>query len=118
MLILADENVSGETVRVLRIAGFKVDWIAESHPGVDDRKVLELANQHNCFLLTSDKALASTAARNQNYTLFGVLLLRLDSLTAHETSQLVLKTIQGRNDWRGLFGILAADGIRIRNIPI
>lgn len=118
MLILADENVGGETVRTLRSAGFKVDWVAESDPGISDHEVFKIAQSKNCFLLTSDKELASAAARDATQSLAGILLLRLDSLRSDVTARLVLQTVCDREEWNGLYGILAPDGLRVRRIPI
>jgi predicted nuclease of predicted toxin-antitoxin system len=118
MNILADENVSGEIVRSLRAAGYKVEWIAETSAGIKDAEVLHIAKQKSCFLLTSDKAFASIAARDRSQKLRGVLFLRLEGMSVHETARRVLKTIQSRKDWDGIFGILGVEGIRIRNLPI
>lgn len=118
MNILADENVSGEIVRLLRTAGYRVDWIVETSAGINDTEVLHIANEHRCFLITSDKAFASIAARDRSQKLHGVLFLRLEGMSVHETAQRVLKTIQSREDWVGMFGILGVDGIRLRNLPI
>lgn len=116
--ILADENVSDEIVRSLRTAGYHVEWIAETYAGIDDTEVLQVAKHKGCFLLTSDKAFASIAARDRGQKLGGVLLLRLEGMSVSQTAHRVLTTVQSREDWGGLFGILGVDGIRVRNLPI
>jgi predicted nuclease of predicted toxin-antitoxin system len=118
MNILADENVSGEIVKSLRAAGYKVEWIAETSAGISYNEVLHIAKQKGCFLFTSDKAFASIAARDRSQKLHGVLFLRLEGMSVGETAQRVLKTIRSPEDWEGIFGILGVDGIRIRNLPI
>jgi predicted nuclease of predicted toxin-antitoxin system len=118
MNILADENVSGEIVRSLRAVGYKVEWIAETSAGISDNEVLHIAKQKGCFLLTSDKAFASIAARDRSQKLHGVLFLRLEGMSVSQTAHRVLKIVQSRDDWDGIFGILGVDGIRIRNLPI
>lgn len=55
VLILADEGLNGNIVRELRQEGFKVDWVLEVEPGIDDNQVIELAKQQQQILITEDK---------------------------------------------------------------
>lgn len=55
LLVLADEGLNGNIVRELRESGFKVDWILEVEPGMDDERIIELAKEQQRVLITEDK---------------------------------------------------------------
>ena len=55
MNLLADENVDAPIVAALRAAGHRVRYVLELDPGIDDPRVLALANADQTLLLTSDK---------------------------------------------------------------
>jgi len=55
MNLLADENIETEIVDLLRNNGYKVDYVLEMSPGIDDRDIILQANKNNSLLITSDK---------------------------------------------------------------
>src|SRR5271170_4193150 len=52
--VVADENIPGEVVNVVRNLGCKVYWIAREQPGIADREVWQIAASRNAILLTRD----------------------------------------------------------------
>jgi predicted nuclease of predicted toxin-antitoxin system len=63
--IVADENVPSEVVSALRNLGFKVDWIAESNPGLPDPAVWSRARSKGAILLTKDRGLLPQLTRDE-----------------------------------------------------
>ncbi len=55
MRILADEDVAGIVVQVLRKAGHDVAWISEIAAGIADEEVLARAVRDGRLVLTFDK---------------------------------------------------------------
>lgn len=55
MIFLADECLNGLLVADLRQAGFDVQWVRESHPGLSDPEVIELAKSTGRTLISEDK---------------------------------------------------------------
>ncbi|WP_295445761.1 DUF5615 family PIN-like protein [uncultured Thiodictyon sp.] len=55
MNLVADENVDAAIVSALRDAGHVVTYVRELDPGIDDERVLRLADSERALLLTSDK---------------------------------------------------------------
>jgi predicted nuclease of predicted toxin-antitoxin system len=53
--ILADENINFRIIKELRNNSFDVISILESHRGVSDKEVLELARNYKALLLTEDR---------------------------------------------------------------
>ena len=54
MRVLADENMSGLTVSLLRASGHDVVWVGEERPRTPDLNVLEWATQERRLLITFD----------------------------------------------------------------
>lgn len=55
MKLLADEGIDKPIVDLLRLSGFDVHYILETHPGAEDEKVLQIANDEKRILITQDK---------------------------------------------------------------
>lgn len=53
-MIIADECLNGNLVRALENAGFTVHSIARNDSGIDDRRVLEVAERLGGVLITED----------------------------------------------------------------
>jgi predicted nuclease of predicted toxin-antitoxin system len=73
---LADENVAAPLVLALREAGWDVDYVLESRPGLADDAVLQWASDEGRVLLTEDKDFGELVFRLKRNT-SGVLMLRL-----------------------------------------
>ncbi len=55
MNFVADEGLDRQIVERLRQDGHTVSYVAEMDAGISDEAVLQLANDQNALLLTSDK---------------------------------------------------------------
>ena len=66
MDLVADENVDAPIVAALRGADHRVIYARELHPGIDDARVLEMANSHGALLLTSDKDFGELVFRQRS----------------------------------------------------
>lgn len=53
-MFLANENFPGPSIQLLRSAGIVVYSIAESHPGISDPEVIEIAQKRQLIILTFD----------------------------------------------------------------
>jgi predicted nuclease of predicted toxin-antitoxin system len=75
MRLLADENMDEAIVQWLRNVRLDVKWIAQTHPGVSDPWVLQLANDEDRILLTNDLDFGEHIVRHHAKAP-GVILLR------------------------------------------
>ncbi|WP_406612828.1 DUF5615 family PIN-like protein [Neolewinella maritima] len=55
MIYLGDECLNGFLVADLRSAGFDLEWIRETNPGIKDSEVIELAKASGRVLISEDK---------------------------------------------------------------
>ena len=74
MNFLADESIDAPIVRLLREAGYRVHYIAETAPSISDATVLDLANRDACPLITADKDFGELVFR-QRRVMHGVILI-------------------------------------------
>jgi predicted nuclease of predicted toxin-antitoxin system len=52
MNLLFDEGVDKPIVDLLRSSGFDIHYILETHRGIEDEKVLQIANERGRILIT------------------------------------------------------------------
>ncbi len=116
MRILADENVTGLLVAALRAAGLDVVWIAETHQGIDDLKVLDLAIETERHLLTFDKRLVSSIVSNAHPKLLGVIFLRLPMGGLQGQITKTLEAIADQRHKDRCVTIVKSDGVRVRRL--
>ncbi|MGO8900265.1 MAG: DUF5615 family PIN-like protein [Isosphaeraceae bacterium] len=79
MRILADENIARDIVAWLRSGEHDVLFAAEASPGTADIRWVEIAEQEQRVILTSDKDFGELVFR-EGLTSHGVVLLQLDEL--------------------------------------
>jgi predicted nuclease of predicted toxin-antitoxin system len=114
MNFVADENVDGQIVHVLRQDGHTVFYTAEFAAGISDAELLDSANASQAILITSDKDFGELVYRLKQ-TAHGVLLLRLFGLSADAKAQQVSAAIINHGaDLPGSFSVLTPGAIRIR----
>ena len=63
LCILADENIRGRVVEVLRSAGYDVISVKEQFPGIRDTDALRIAYEEQRLIITQDKIFGELAAR-------------------------------------------------------
>ena len=55
MNFLSDENVDSIIVDRLRQHNHVIDYVTEFQPSISDKEILQIANQKNEVIITSDK---------------------------------------------------------------
>jgi predicted nuclease of predicted toxin-antitoxin system len=114
MNLVADEGVDKAVVDGLRAAGFSVTYFAEHGAGADDTEVLVAANVAQSLLLTCDKDFGELVFRNQLSTA-GVVLIRLDGLSADLKSRTVVEAVRGHGEaMLHAFTVISPGIMRIR----
>ncbi len=117
MRFLADENVPGPVVAVLRERGHDVLWIRESMPGANDPVVLELAQRERRVVVTADTDFGELAFRSGLPAQSGIVLIRLDWTDPDADNQAIATALISRDDWSGIFAVVERDRVRIRPLP-
>lgn len=114
MNIVADEGVDHDIVQRLRKESHSVIYIAELSPSVPDDVVLSEANRLSAILLTSDKDFGELVFR-QGRIRFGILLIRLEGMTAAQKADHVALAIREKTDeMANAFCVLSPGQLRIR----
>lgn len=114
MDLVADENVDALIITALRAAGHRVAYVQELDPGIDDARVLDLANRSNALLLTSDKDFGELVFR-QGLVHAGVILYRLAGLTPDRKAGAILNVLRRHgNALLGAFTLISHAHVRIR----
>lgn len=115
MELIADESVDYAIIRFLRESGHKIHSILEKSPGIDDHKVLEIANDLTRLLLTEDKVFGELTYR-LNKPHHGILLIRLSRIPREERIILVSEFISNYGkDLIGKFSVITEQGFRIKD---
>ncbi len=115
--ILANENVAGPVVAMLRHAGHDVRWVAEDQRGATDAEVLARAQQEQRVVVTSDKDFGAMAFAAHLPAACGIVLFRLGGASPDEDNRRAVAALASRDSWSGLFAIVESDRIRLRDLP-
>lgn len=116
MRILANEKVPYPVVAALRTRGHDVAWVAEIRPGMEDREVLDLAQQDLRVVVTFDKDVGELAFAARLPASCGVVLFRLQGDSPEVDNQRAVAALLGRDDWSGVFALIEDDRVRVREI--
>jgi predicted nuclease of predicted toxin-antitoxin system len=116
MRILADENISGAMVKALRDSAYDVRWISEGDSGIDDNTVWSIAKNELRFLITSDKIFAGRCSIEPEAKTLGLMLLRIQSLSADEGALRVVGIISSHESWAGKLCVVGVEGVRVRQL--
>jgi predicted nuclease of predicted toxin-antitoxin system len=115
--LVADENIDAGIVVALRAAGHSVIYVRELEPGIDDDRVLRLANERGALLVTSDKDFGELAFR-QYLVHAGVILIRLAGLSIARKREVVLTVLRAHgSELSGAFTVVGPASLRIRRRP-
>lgn len=115
MNLLADESVDGQIVERLRRDGHLILYVAEMEPGIPDAVVLERANEASALLLKADKDFGELVFREGQLSSGGVVLIRLDGLSAERKAEVVSKALTERSrEFVKAFGVISPGRIRVR----
>ena len=117
MRFLANENVPGPVVRLLREMGHDVLWAKESLRGAEDRAVLSRAQADQRVTVTCDTDFGELAFRSGLPATCGVVLLRIQWTDPVTDNAFVVSALTGRDDWTGAFAVVERDRVRLRPLP-
>jgi predicted nuclease of predicted toxin-antitoxin system len=110
---IADEGFDKEIVLALR-EEYDVIYIAESGPGADDEVILKQAETAQRIVLTLDKDFGELVFR-RGKAHSGVILCRLQGLSAEEKRDLVKATVfKYGHDLINSFTVIQPKNLRIR----
>jgi predicted nuclease of predicted toxin-antitoxin system len=114
MIVVADESVDYGLVIRLREHDISVVSVLEGCPGVLDEQVIDIANQHQCLLLTEDKDFGELSYRLK-FVHHGILLIRLNDISRLDRIEKALKTITEHYEkLMQSFLVLTSRGLRIK----
>ena len=117
MRILADENVPGAAVELLRSAGHDVAWVSKGEPGIADTDIMSRASEESRLLVTLDKDFGDLAFRARMPASRGIGLFRLASMSKDTVPQFVADSLASQVEWEGHFSVISEHRIRVRAIP-
>ncbi len=114
--LLADENVEGGVIRLLRSEGYNVVSIQETKSGVADETVLETAVLSATVLLTGDRNFGKLHfQKGQIHS--GILFYRLPRTTTEEKARIILRTVREYdNRLVDCFTVVTSKKVRIRKL--
>ncbi len=92
MRFLANENVSGLVVAILRDAGFDVARLTDDERGSKDEVMLALAETEKRVVITEDRDFGEMVVRKR-LPVAGVVLRELDQLSKHAEAARVLSVV-------------------------
>lgn len=116
MRILANENVPGDAVAMLRSRGHDVVWIRSDSPGATDDANLARAVSEQRLLITFDKDFGDLVFRRGQVASCGVVLFRIAAPSSAAVATRIADTLDGRTDWTDHFSVV--DDHRIRMMPL
>ena len=117
MRILADENVSGDVVVMLRERGHDVLWVRTDAPGSPDGEILEIAQAQGRLLITFDKDFGELAFRWGLPSSSGIILVRIRVTSPSRVVSIILSALESRDNWTGHFSVVEDDRIRMVPLP-
>lgn len=97
MRFLADECCDFEIVRALRVAGYEVISVQESHKGMDDNSLIAMACQEDQIFLTEDKDFGELVFAHQRKT-GGVILFRFPGSARKTIGETVVKLVEQKGE--------------------
>lgn len=115
--ILANENVPGPVIAMLRQRGHDVVAIVEEARGLADAEVLARAQRDQRTVVTFDKDFGGLAFAARMPANCGVILFRLSGTAPDVDNRRVVAALESRTDWNGKFAIVEDDRIRVREVP-
>ena len=117
MRLLANENMPGSVVELLRQKGHDVLAVNESLRGAKDIDILARAQAETRVLISQDKDFGELAFRSGLPARCGVILFRLDGDDPDDDLRRMVEAVESRTDWTGTFAVVDAFRIRLRPLP-
>ncbi|HEY4761320.1 MAG TPA: DUF5615 family PIN-like protein [Thermoguttaceae bacterium] len=117
MRILANENIPGDAIALLRQRGHDVVWIRTDSPGALDNDNLALAVAEQRLLLTFDKDFGEPVFRRGQKASCGVVLFRFSAPSSSAAAIMIANILESRTDWAGQFSVVNDRRIRMTPLP-
>lgn len=117
MRFLADENIPGLAVNILRGLNHDVAWVVDNMAGSNDPAVMSCAVEEQRVLLTFDKDFGELVFRDRSRGVSGVILFRFDPQSDTHAARVIADAIGSRNDWAGMFSVVEPGRIRMTPLP-
>jgi predicted nuclease of predicted toxin-antitoxin system len=115
--ILANENIPGDAIMLLRQRGRDVVWIRTDSPGASDDASLARAVAQQRLLLTFDKDFGELVFHRGQKASCGIVLLRFSMSSSSLAAIRIADIIESRTDWSGQFSVVDEHRIRITPLP-
>lgn len=116
MRILANENIPGDAVALLRQRGHDVVWIRTDSPDASDNANLGRAVAEKRLLLTFDKDFGELVFHRGQKASCGVALFRFSAPSSSAVAIMIADILESRTDWANHFSVI--DDRRIRQTPL
>lgn len=116
--LLADENISGVTIRLLRERDFDVLSIAESRPSIRDAEVLDLVCRQQRWLLTFDSDYGSLVFRHLMPAPPGIVCLRSSPRSPEDPFERIMLALARYAGTRPFVVAGRHAGMRVRPLPV
>lgn len=117
MQLLANENIPGATVRLLRQDGHDVISISESSPGISDEQVLQIAHQQQRIIVTFDSDYGELVYKRRLPVPAGVIYLRFLPQGAEQAAHIIAKLLANRLPLQGFFSTVTPEQVRQKPLP-
>lgn len=114
---LSNENMPDQVVAGLRAAGHDVLSVKDIQRGLDDARVLALAQEQHRVLLTLDKDFSQLAFRAGLPSSSGVVLFRLDWVDPAADHRRMLAAMALPIPWEAHMTVVESDRVRSRPLP-
>ena len=112
--LLANENVAGPSVHLLRAKGMDVLWIVEHSPGIADEQVMALAHKEERTILTHDSDYGELIFKHGHRPRAGVIYFRLHDYVPTDPAEMLLVLIDQGHDFAGRLTVVDALSVRER----
>jgi len=116
MRLLANENIPGDAVELLRSRGHDVLWVRTDSPGASDETNLARAVSQQRVLITFDKDFGDLVFHRGRVASCGVILFRMATPSAAAAAKRIVQVLESRADWAAHFS--AVEDVRIRMVPL
>lgn len=114
MRLLANENVAGPSVHLLREKGMDVLWVVEHAPGIPDHEVMALADMESRTILTHDSDYGELIFKHGHRPKAGVVYFRLHDYASTDPAEMLLGLIDQGHDFSGRLTVVDALSVRER----
>nr|NQU93727.1 DUF5615 family PIN-like protein [Bacteroidota bacterium] len=115
-MIIIDENVEFYWIHLLRSLGYEILSIAESFPGISDKKVIKLAKRYNGLLITEDKDFGELIFAHR-FEKVAVIFLRYDQPQYNQIEKSILICVEGYYNNPGIkYFTVTKHNIRVRSL--